>query len=88
MKRSVYKYSLADGVVVLPKNARILKVGMQDEIPCLWALVNPEAERETRYFAISGTGDLIPDAWEYVGTIFDRRYVWHVFEIPNPPKKE
>ena len=85
MKRSIYKYSLTDGVVSMPKNARILKVGMQDDIPCLWASVDPYAEREHREFTTLGTGSLIPDRWEYVGTIFDRQYVWHVFETFGQP---
>ncbi|MCL2119892.1 MAG: hypothetical protein FWH27_15855 [Planctomycetaceae bacterium] len=80
MKRSIYKYSLADGVVSMPKNARILKVGMQDGIPCLWATVDPNAERETREFSILGTGCIIPNRWKYIGTMFDRQHVWHVFE--------
>ncbi len=80
MTRSIFKYSLTDGVVYMPKDAEILKVGMQDGIPCLWAMVDPHGEREMRYFTALGTGMLIPDDWRYVGTLFDRQYVWHVFE--------
>jgi hypothetical protein len=80
MKRSIDKYPLACGMVAMPKYARILKVGMQNGVPCLWASVDPDAEREQREFSILGTGGIVHDRWEYIGTIFDRPYVWHVYE--------
>lgn len=40
----------------LPKDAKILTVQVQREMPQLWAVVDPEAEKETRHFRLSGTG--------------------------------
>jgi len=85
MKRTIYKYSLTDGVISMPKYALILKVGMQDGIPCIWVAVDPNVEREKREFAILGTGCIIPDRWAYIDTMFDRQYVWHVFETFGQP---
>jgi len=74
--------------VSMPKYARILTVGMQDGIPCLWAAVDLNAEREMREFPMLGAGSTIPDRWEYIGTIFDRQDVWHVYENFGQPMEK
>lgn len=86
----VWKYQIgtkdiADNTieVKMPKGAEIIHVQAQREIPCIWALVDPEAEPETRYFYIAATGEDVPCVVRYVGTVFqqDRFYVWHIFEV-------
>lgn len=66
----------------LPAGAKILHVAMKDDRPCLWVLVDPTGPGETRRFLIYGTGTEIPDLQnkEYVATVLDDPYVWHVFE--------
>ena len=39
----------------MPKSAKILKADIQDGIPCIWALVDSEAELTLRAFKIVGT---------------------------------
>ena len=48
----------------------------------VWALVDPAADKAIRHFRVVGTGHPIPDldVLEYVGTVFDKPFVWHVFE--------
>lgn len=67
--------------VFMPDNAQILHAEMQGGEICIWALVDPEARRVQRTFAIVGTGNPFHDsgAWEHVGTVFDGPFVWHVF---------
>jgi hypothetical protein len=80
---NVWKYQLGDDVTIeLPEGAKILHVGMQGIYICLWCLVDPHAPRVERRFKVFGTGEYI-DAGEYIGTVMEGPYVWHVFEVHN-----
>lgn len=86
---SVWKFEIPiDDYVELqmPKGAKLLAFQTQNEVPCLWALVDPAAEIQKRRFRFAGTGHLIsnrPASLEYVGTCQMRggAFVWHLFEI-------
>jgi len=84
--KKIYKYPLTDiQSVVLPKGAQVLKVGMQGDQMMIWAMVdeNP-AEFIERKFEVLGTGDSFDydkKNYRYIDSIFDRPFVWHVFEI-------
>lgn len=83
---TVYKYPLPHKrrIVQLPKGAHVLTVQMQDELPYLWAKVDPTQPLESRIFHIYGTGQSIPDysVLAYVATFQEHggALVWHVFE--------
>ena len=88
MKR-IFKYPLPvdDEVVIpMPSGARILTVQAQNNLPCVWAVVTPDAEgMEDRRFRVFGTGHPIPegtDSLEYIGTfqLHNGRLVFHLFE--------
>lgn len=80
--RTVYKYRLpGDMDISMPKNARVLCVQVQDGIPTLWALVDPNAEPVVRRFRVAVTGGLLePEGMLYVGTYQIDWFVGHVFE--------
>jgi hypothetical protein len=70
----------------MPKGAEILSVHEQRGIICCWALVFPNTkERETRRFAIYGTGYPIfnEKRMTFLGSAFfmEESFVFHVFEI-------
>jgi len=72
----------------LPRGAKILTVGVQQEVPYLWALINPEAELETRIFRFVGTGHQIEEGVEslkFINTFQMRNgaLVFHIFEVIN-----
>jgi len=88
-KMKIWKFEISGRVVSnevteveMPKGAEILHAGTQRVIPCVWALVDPEAETETRLFYLAATGEDVPEG-EYVGTVFQHgvAYVWHVFDV-------
>lgn len=89
----IWKYSLTvtdQSSIEMQAGATILKVRatpntLQPYELDLWALVDPEAPTVIRHFRIVGTGHPIPDldVLEYVGTTFDKPFVWHVFEVPK-----
>jgi len=69
--------------LLMPCGARILAVHEQHNTVCLWAQVDPEADKEFRHFRVYGTGHEIPDAaLTYLGTVFidGGHLVWHVYE--------
>lgn len=90
MKRTIWKYKLEvndDQQISMPKDAKILTVQSQNEMPCLWALVNPyETEEELRYIEMYGTGSSVEcnagTEREYISTfqMMGGEIVFHVFE--------
>lgn len=89
MDKIILKYQLEEVYfqhIEMPKGAEILSVQVQRDIPCIWALVNPENDNEKRGFEIFGTGSLIQYDMgverKYIGTIqrFGGNIIWHVFE--------
>lgn len=84
--KSIWKFPLkAEGKqsIVIPEGAVLLDVQTQHQIPCLWALVDPEAEQETRLVITHGTGHPVgEDTGAYIGTyqINGGSLVFHVFE--------
>jgi len=83
---TIYKYELRFGEseIGLPKDAKILSLQMQREIPCLWAVVDTEKENTKRRFSTYGTGWPVsfPEKLDYIGTIQESHgtFIWHVFE--------
>ncbi len=85
MKREVWKYEIFGLVCqfAIPKGAEILTLEMQKGTPCMWALVDLDAEREKRSFLVVGTGETIyGENIEYIGTFMlqNGNLVFHVFE--------
>jgi hypothetical protein len=82
----IFKWTLAitdRQNLYMPVGAKLLTVQMQNEMPQLWALCNPEAPKETRTFNIIGTGNPIQnDPGQYIATfqINSGMLVFHVFE--------
>jgi len=75
--------------VMIPKDAEILSVQEQGDGLQMWAVVDPDADRETRTIAIIGTGNRMPDfdsegvSTLHIDTVQTRggMLVWHVFEL-------
>jgi len=81
--KTIYKYPLIsqDCTLKLPKDAEILTVKLQNEMPTLWALVDSEVELEARHICIVGTGWVVEDNMKYITTYIDGYFVWHIFEL-------
>ena len=89
MEKTIWKYELEitdNQNILMPIGAEILTVQMQDGTPCLWALLNPEADIEKRYIEIFGTGHPVScdlgSARKYISTfqMSNGELVFHVFE--------
>lgn len=88
--KTIYKYQiqLEDYFELkLPKNARILHFGLQDEKTFIWVLIDTKENRyDTRAFRLAGTGHPIQDNINdllFIGTIIydKKKLVFHLFEI-------
>ena len=88
MKEQIWKFPISPQrtKVQMPQGAQILTIQTQGEIPCIWALVNPESEMEIRYFEIFGTGHDVPVERgierKYINTfqLEGGKLVFHLFE--------
>jgi len=83
--KTIWKYDIQPNTPVsIPEDSQILTVQVQNQTPCLWVLVDPDAPVVTRHFNTYGTGHLIlDDPGEYIGTfqLHDGAFVFHVFEV-------
>lgn len=85
--KAVWKYPLPEVVnhIEMPKDAQVLTIHEQRGDACLWALVNPTHEKETRLFCVLGTGSEFEehDTMDYLGTfhLANGNMVFHVFEM-------
>lgn len=64
--------------------AELLKIGYQNDILMLWYSKKVDNEAtEKRTFRIMGTGHQIDaiDGVNYIDTVFQDGFVWHIFEI-------
>lgn len=89
--KQVWKYSLDLGAnfIELPQRAKVVHVGLQGGAVTMWVSVltrwmgedfNPNESAETRTFTVHGTGHDIPYKSDYLGTVQNAPYVWHVYE--------
>jgi hypothetical protein len=72
--RAYWKYPLgmtsADQAIEMPKGASIVHVDNQGGVPCIWVLVNPDAEPVTRTFCLLATGQRFDlEEWKRWGTV-------------------
>lgn len=90
MIRVIWKFPLklqeTNWIEAIPRNARILTVGIQQGMTgrdiMLWAYVDPEEPSVRRRIRIVDTGNRAPniDSNPYIGTVFIGEYVYHVFD--------
>jgi hypothetical protein len=91
--QTIFKFVLKNEVaeVEMPVGAQILHVAEQHNDICIWAQVDSEAAKETRYFIIYGTGHRMMNCeHKFIGTMLTAggHLVWHLFELPNGFPKE
>lgn len=88
----IYKYPIGqpDGYfgIEMPKGAKLLSVQGQYATVCIWALVDPDAEKVARCFRMYGTGHpMSHPELPYVGTfqVHGGQLVFHLFDAGEEP---
>lgn len=89
MAKTIWKFGLNTTdrqIVKMPAGSEILSIQTQAGEPCIWALVDPSAEKEDRVIEIFGTGHPIHYDMgierKFIGTyqISGGVLVFHAFE--------
>lgn len=85
--KTIFKYPIEITdiqTVKLPKGAVIRNAHMQNGSLYLWVEVDPHAPKEDRRIEVFGTGHHLHEdmgiSREYIGTVHDSPFVWHVYE--------
>lgn len=67
--------------VEMPDDAHILCVKMKNGVLTMWAQVNPTFTKRYYQVLIVGTGNPAPEPerGQYIDSVFDGPFVWHVF---------
>lgn len=84
--KTIWKYPLEDTweqVMLMPEGAKIIHVGEQRGVICLWAEIDTKVPMEHRKFYTVGTGTQFPSyPVDYLGTVIKEMgiFVWHVYE--------
>ena len=95
--KTIWKFSTIENgfdekfSIHMPKGAEILTVQTDEKNnhPTIWALVDPEQEKEVRFFELFGTGHEIHSDMgverKYIGTYQYQKgvFVGHIFERIN-----
>ena len=89
MSKTIYKYYLPiedEPVIDMPVGAMVLSVREQGELANVWALVETDAEIESRQFFLAGTGRPVPfseKGLRFIATflMYEGTVVFHLFEM-------
>ena len=84
--RTIWKYEFNDSgfrEVDLGRNYKVILIASQhgSPFPTIWIEHNPEEEeRSSVAFQIIGTGHVIPDDYEHIGSAICGAFVWHIYK--------
>ena len=87
MSKTIWKYKIPDQTcleVELPLGSTPVWGHIQDGEVTMWVEQdNSNPDKKTRKFAVYGTGYSIPYAANYITTVYDVRWIWHIYEVTN-----
>ena len=67
--------------VEIPEGFVPLHVAPQGGLIRLWAEVETNSPEKTHRFQIIGTGHEVPKGAQYLGTVLDPPFVWHLYQL-------
>lgn len=84
---AIHRFTLTPKPLVkikMPVGAVIMDTQPGSSGLSVWAMVDPEAKSESRFFAIVPTGQPIPNGWDMVHlkTVVTNNGALHLFEVP------
>ncbi len=91
--KTIWKFPIATTFrqdVEMPHGSRIISAQQQHGQLCIWAEVNPKADKCNRQIVIIGTGHELPRegiCMEFIATVqtLDGVLVWHIYEDTKQP---
>lgn len=86
-RRTIWKYLIStdvgkDQIIEMPLLSNPIHFDHDPSTTnyALWCEVHPNGNTVERTFCLFGTGWNVPDGYEYLGTLTDRVWVWHLYE--------
>lgn len=87
--RTIYKYQILPPVQILPltEGAKVVSVGSQSGMLCVWVELDPAAKAVNCAFVPVPTGGEVPEGGTYVGTAqsLDGWMVFHLYQMQDGP---
>lgn len=83
MTKVIWKFHLPvedEFNIKMPIGAEILKIHDQGGVGYMWVLLDESRVKVVRRFKTVGTGHEMKMDLAYIGTYFDKQFVWHIFE--------
>lgn len=79
---TIWKFDIYPGItrIAIPSGANLLSVQMQQGVPRVWALVDPDATHSTREIETYPTGHVDDVRGDYIGTFQVDGLVFHAFD--------
>lgn len=95
--KTIWKFPFAitdHQAIDMPEGAKLLSAELQGDQPCLWALVEDDADMVPRLFIVKGTGHPFqfkghpesPVELSHVSTFQQGTLVWHLFDAGEMAK--
>ncbi len=89
MSKTIYKYplNLDKTIVSMHEGSQVLTAQMQGSGITLWCIADTSKPLEKRTFDVFDTGNPLPDTADvsnWVATVQDGGFVWHIFELAIP----
>ncbi len=83
-----FRVDVGETTISLPVGAEFLDVQMQGGSITLWYGVHPESSALGRKIVVVGTGlnMKVRPHGEYLGTVQQNEFVWHVFDVGHACK--
>ncbi len=81
--RTIYKYGVPPVTsfkLEMPKHSQFNHLGLQQGCMFAWFEVDTDQPMEKRIFYVVGTGHAIPADTQYVATVQQPPFVWHLYE--------
>jgi len=86
--KTIYKYTIPSNNrdeidhedIVMPKDAQLLHCAIINRISYLWAEVDCNEIESIRRIYLIGTGRRVPYSAEYLTTVIDGPFVFHIYD--------
>jgi hypothetical protein len=82
--KTIWKYELilaGTQILHIPRDGYILTLQMQNNVPCIWVILDPSFPTEKLRIATYGTGQALPkEPGYYLGTYQTDGMVFHLFD--------
>lgn len=83
MLKTIWKFPLAVADVQhvsLPSGAKVVHMDVQNGMPCMWVLLDPNMPTKQWEVLCFGTGhEVLASADRHIGTVLVGQFVWHYF---------